>query len=250
MRAVVLALLLGWGALAAAASLQLSYQPATEPALQRIAERVQHEQWLERYQPSVADLRLPQPLWLVFAQCDEANAYYSRDEQRAQITLCYEDVQDSEARYAQWLAEGDVEAAEIPALIQQWFDYSYLHELGHALIDLLELPALGREEDVADQLAAYFMFADEDGELALQSVLDGYSEEDELSDEALADPHALNAQRAFNMLCWAYGADAERYAWAGEELPEARREGCADEYAILADSFEQLLAPYWSETAP
>ena len=34
---------------------------------------------------------------------------------------------------------------------------TFLHEAGHALFDLLEVPLLGREEDAADQLAAYYV---------------------------------------------------------------------------------------------
>src|SRR5688500_14135049 len=35
------------------------------------------------------------------------------------------------------------------------------HELGHALIDLLNLPVLGREEDAADNLASVMMIPEQ-----------------------------------------------------------------------------------------
>jgi Zn-dependent peptidase ImmA (M78 family) len=33
----------------------------------------------------------------------------------------------------------------------------FLHELGHALLDVLQIPILGREEDASDQLATYML---------------------------------------------------------------------------------------------
>jgi hypothetical protein len=41
----------------------------------------------------------------------------------------------------------------------------FLHETGHAVFDLLEVPVLGREEDAADLFSAYIMlhFGKDDG---------------------------------------------------------------------------------------
>ena len=33
----------------------------------------------------------------------------------------------------------------------------FLHETGHAVFNMLQIPVLGREEDAADQFAAYLM---------------------------------------------------------------------------------------------
>ena len=33
----------------------------------------------------------------------------------------------------------------------------FLHEIAHGLFDLLKIPVLGREEDAADQVAAYVL---------------------------------------------------------------------------------------------
>ncbi|MEK9752119.1 MAG: DUF4344 domain-containing metallopeptidase, partial [Rhodospirillaceae bacterium] len=38
--------------------------------------------------------------------------------------------------------------------------FTLLHEAGHALIHMLDLPTLGREEDAADNLAALRMIGD------------------------------------------------------------------------------------------
>jgi hypothetical protein len=47
-----------------------------------------------------------------------------------------------------------------------------------------------------------------------------------------ADVHSLDAQRFYNVLCLAYGADPELFADIVEQkhLPQERAEGCADEY--------------------
>ena len=46
---------------------------------------------------------------------------------------------------------------------------AFLHEIGHALFNLLRVAILGREEDAADQVAAYLMLH-LDKDIARQTV--------------------------------------------------------------------------------
>lgn len=39
----------------------------------------------------------------------------------------------------------------------------FYHEVGHALVDVLELPITGKEEDAVDQLSTYVLVEDADG---------------------------------------------------------------------------------------
>ena len=46
------------------------------------------------------------------------------------------------------------------------FIFVFFHELGHALIDVYELPITGREEDAVDQLSTWILTdGTDDGEL-------------------------------------------------------------------------------------
>jgi len=82
----------------------------------------------------------------------------------------------------------------------------FLHETGHALFNLLRIPVLGREEDAADQVAAFMMLSL--GEETARSIIGGVAYHDAQSAELkpssftkFANVHGLDAQRFYNVLC-------------------------------------------------
>jgi hypothetical protein len=125
------------------------------------------------------------------------------------------------------------------------------HELGHGLIDVLQLPVLGREEDAADSLSSLLTHYIWDEESATQIVYDtafaysAYATEAENGgwELAYADAHSLDLQRYYNLVCHFYGANPEvRQDVAQElELPEDRAEGCEDEFDLLESSWGTML---------
>ncbi|QEM44539.1 DUF4344 domain-containing metallopeptidase [Mycolicibacterium grossiae] len=194
-------------------------------------------------------LKLPQDIQLIGAQCDEPNAFWS-PEDRA-MTICYEDPMSGLDIFTK---AGDVDpvASAVGVEIATFF-----HEMGHMTIDLYDLPATGREEDVADQLAAFMLLQpDDDGTLDpddVKAVVDSAREwdyygqlEDEVDDDAFADEHSLNETRKFNLLCWVYGADPEGQAYLVDQgmLPERRAERCEDEWFKLDRAWSTLLGPH------
>lgn len=130
---------------------------------------------------------------------------------------------------------------------------TFYHEVGHGLIDILQLPVLGKEEDAADTLSAVLTHQIWDEEAATQIVYDtayaysAYAAEDESDqadlDLAYADTHALDLQRYYNLVCLYYGANPDlRAAAAAElELPEDRAQGCADEFLLAEASWGAML---------
>lgn len=103
------------------------------------------------------------------------------------------------------------------------------------LIDIYDLPTTGREEDVADQLAAFELLSpNDDGKVdadyvqAARDTAREYNvlsaEGGELEKEAFADVHTLNQARAYNFECWIYGSDPKANADLVEDgsLPEDR----------------------------
>ena len=134
----------------------------------------------------------------------------------------------------------------------------FLHEVGHAVFDMLEVPVFGREEDAADLFSAYIIlhFAPTDAKRLIQGVAflgakdaeEAQAKAPELKD--FADSHGLPAQRYFTVLCMAYGFDPKVYADAITfgKLPEDRAETCADEYAVLERAFSKLIRPYVDPT--
>lgn len=115
---------------------------------------------------------------------------------------------------------------------------TFYHELGHALIDTMDLPVLGREEDAADTLSVLLIdeIWEPDSALALaQNValawgLSAAAAEGEAPD--FWDVHGHDLQRYYNTVCLWYGAAPDnRGEYASDfELPPERAETCGEEY--------------------
>ena len=61
-----------------------------------------------------------------------------------------------------------------------------------------------------------------------------------------AGEHGTPAQRFYNLLCIAYGADAQLFADLVQKgyLPKERAEGCAEEYQQVVYAFQMLIGPH------
>jgi Putative metallopeptidase len=95
------------------------------------------------------EIALPKSISLKTNECGEINAYY--DPNNSSIIVCYELM---EHFYKLFKKSGKSETASYDLM----FDatrFVFLHELGHALIDVHEIPIAGSEEDAADRLSTY-----------------------------------------------------------------------------------------------
>jgi hypothetical protein len=182
---------------------------------------------------------LPRDVGLRFAECGEANAYY--DSEAREISMCLELMQ-SMAETLEGQFENDEETTDALAGA---FIAVVLHEAGHALVDVLELPVTGREEDAVDQLSAWLLIEADDVASVLGAAATYYTD-GEAGDDEFADEHSLDKQRYFNLVCWAYGSNPAESKHLVEtwELPEARAEQCEAEYAQLDRSWSRLLGPH------
>lgn len=226
------------------------YDDATSPEAITGRDLMQQNNLLEDMADSVNNgLKLPEDVPLIGSQCDEPNAFWSPDDNS--MTICYEDAADGLDIYTQ-LGDPDPTAA---ALNAEWA--TFFHETGHMVIDLYGLPAVGREEDAADQLAAYLLLApgpdgkiDPDSVQAVKDFAREFEEYDARSGEIdstdFADEHSMNLTRMYNLQCWVYGADPQANAdlVTDGSLPEDRADRCEDEYQQLSDSWSVLLEPY------
>jgi Putative metallopeptidase len=108
-----------------------------------------------------------------------------------------------------------------------------LHKLAHALFEMLRLPVLGRKEDAADQVSAYIML--QLGKVEARRLIGGvacaYKTEAGAATPPptmthFADLHGTPAQRFYNVLCIAYGADKQLFGDIVEKgyLPKERGE--------------------------
>src|SRR5262249_55472678 len=132
--------------------------------------------------------------------------------------------------------------------------FTLLHELGHAAMHELELPVLGREEDQADNFAIINLL--KIGNKVSHRVLVGAARGWFLSNrrdrrdgerQAYFDEHALDQQRAYNVVCLVYGSDPAAMTDLADEtkLPKDRRDSCAiSDYPSTSSSWMSVLAPH------
>ncbi|SLN66367.1 hypothetical protein TRL7639_03771 [Falsiruegeria litorea R37] len=116
----------------------------------------------------------------------------------------------------------------------------FYHELGHALIDMLDLPIFGQEEDAADVLSVFLIDALYEEESAVDLAYGtafgflGEVEQREAENELPAywDVHGPDLQRYFNLVCIFFGANPDERADVADDLglPADRAEYCPDEY--------------------
>ncbi|MCT8161264.1 DUF4344 domain-containing metallopeptidase [Pseudoruegeria sp. SHC-113] len=127
----------------------------------------------------------------------------------------------------------------------------FYHELGHALIDLEEVPIFGQEEDAADVFSILLVDSLFDEETAQAIAIDAaygflgevYLMEDEGEAVAWWDVHGPDEQRFYNTVCLFYGANPdEREAFAEAlGLPEERAGYCPDEFDQAFDAWGDVL---------
>ncbi|UNK57220.1 DUF4344 domain-containing metallopeptidase [Pseudoxanthomonas daejeonensis] len=235
---------------------EYAYIPPASRDLKDIYRRVR-EADLWRQLPEVQEIdgmfALPRRLRFVTAECGEPGAFY-RPEQ-AEVVLCYETLR---ALYAQGQAHQqalglgkDHPLRYLRANVR----FMVLHETGHALVDLLDLPVTGRQEDAVDQLAAILMLrfgglAESPGEviddlrLVANWMLTRSTGAYDL--DAFADEHALGEQRFFNLQCLIYGTDPDDFAGMIEagDLTAARAAGCPRESRQTSRAWVRLLLPH------
>lgn len=225
----------------------VSYVPPKNAAHQPIYEQLKEVSFLEKLQQFLAPFRLPRALLVKVEGCDgDANAFYENDV----ITVCYEYIEGlRKTMPAETTAAG---VAPIDAIVGPLFD-TCLHEFAHALFEMLRLPVLGREEDAADQVSAYIML--QLGKVEVRRLIGGvayaYKTEAEAATKPptmthFADVHGTPAQRFYNVLCIAYGADKQLFGDIVEKgyLPKDRAEDCKDEYKQVAYAYEKLIGPH------
>ena len=227
---------------------RIVYAPPTEPKHQLTYETLRQRGLLELLRTLLSPFRLPRRLTLELKGCDgKVEAFYERDT----ATFCYEYVELIQQHAPAVGTPGGLIPADavFAAIIE-----TFLHEVGHAIFDMLRIPILGREEDAADFVSAYILlqFPPEDARRLVQGV--GFllaSEAKALMKEApklrtYANEHGLPAQRYYNFLCMAYGSNPKIFANAVSRgrLPEERAQGCAEEYETLKRAFHKLIRPY------
>ncbi|AIB12633.1 hypothetical protein ABAZ39_11645 [Azospirillum argentinense] len=229
---------------------RIAYAVPKNPSHEAIYRTLQDKRVLERIRDRVEGIDLPRVLTIRTEGCDgEINASYETSD--ATLSICYEYL-----AYIQELGQNIPPAGVSEGLtpanyIVGPFLEVVLHELAHAIFDLKKVPILGREEDAADQIAAYTLLqlGKDEARRVIASVAVMYASEakeapTELKD--FANEHSLPAQRFYNLMCISYGSDRKSFGDFVEKgyLPAERAELCEEEYRQVKFAYEKLVAPH------
>jgi hypothetical protein len=245
---------------------RVRYDVPTDPKLAPYQKFVQGNKVLEEMADGLnATFKLPKDLTLTAIQCGKINAFYSP--QLVAVQLCYEYV-----RYFNQLhindkkrEDGTYDNAEVTKALLGTVKFTMIHEIGHALVSILDLPITGGEEDAVDQLAAVIMLSSDEPD-DTEAVLDAAyakllradanaAKQANMTPAQLkwleenpptADEHSLDEQRFYNTTCLVYGSNTELFKDLVTEgvLPKARAARCPWEWKRISRSWVRLLAPF------
>ncbi|MBA4490257.1 DUF4344 domain-containing metallopeptidase [Paracoccus sp. S1E-3] len=202
----------------------LTFEPTAVEGMGLVRSKFLNEGIFQSVLDSLADnIALPRDVAVTFKDCGFDNAYWDPDE--STVNMCwelislynrgYEEVSGEESAY--------LRGADQDTVLTGTTAFILMHELGHGLVSLFQLPVTGREEDVVDQFATLAMlsadepedtFENRDGRLVL---LGAYffqqlaSQPGDLTREIFADEHALGQQRYYDVMCLVLGSDQDAY---------------------------------------
>jgi hypothetical protein len=212
-----------------------------------------YETWLQDhdiFETHIGDLnyffKLPHNVEIIIADksfhpdCEYPNAFYGG----SVILICYELIDDTNYRFTQYYERQNMETRGLNDSLKNVIENTLYHELGHALIDIYDLPITGLQEDVADQFASYFALQfpypdDPENTIGRNVVLESAWDYHlisvyypDLTPSHFADTHSLNEQRFYNLACWTYGAYPNDSQWMLDKgwVAGHRVAGCGSEY--------------------
>ncbi len=248
--------------------IEIEYNEPTSAKYQPIYQRLKERKLLEQLAAFLSPLKLQGALVLSLEEgdpraCRGPNSYY---DMAGKLHLCYS--------WFDYLENGV--AKEIPRQPNEPFTSTslglipgftraeviiggsvgvILHELGHALFDIQDIPLFGREEDGADQIASLLML--QFGRQVALTTIKGFynvwhhsnaerliAQKGQIKPYQEADEHSLDIQRSYNLLCMAYGKDPEAFQELADRLlPRIRKANCAEEYKQVAHAFRKTVLP-------
>ncbi len=237
-----------WESVPANPKVEIEYVAPVSTEFEGVYQSLKERKILEELQRFLAPLQLPRPLRLLTRQCDQVNAFYNPSSRS--LNICYELVAHIIDSAPQTVSQDGFvtrEAAIVGTLVG-----IVLHEGGHMLFDMLDVPVFGREEDAADEMASFIALQfnkDVARTIAKGFVYFWAREQDPAASAPISvwsDEHGSAGQRMYNALCLAYGGDPQTFqefvnlGW----LPKKRADHCGQEFSQLKLAFASTVLPY------
>ncbi len=227
----------------------VTYNPSAQPAHDSYRQIFVQNRLFENVAEGLnKTVRLPSNVEIQTVDCGTVNAFYDPNHKR--IIVCYE-LLDYFLGMFKPTAKSD---EELGNAVMGAVMFAFFHEAGHGLIHVLDLPAVGREEDSVDQLATLTLIAGGDPgvAMALSGAYWFQLQAKQTGDKTpFWDEHAFDSQRFYNILCLIYGSAPEKYGEfvTSGNLPADRAKRCPEEYAKINKAWEKLLSPHMTNAA-
>jgi hypothetical protein len=231
----------------------IAYVPPANAVFQELYDVLREHRALERIQEILGPIRLPEALTIKATECGMVNSWYRREiGLTPTVTICYEYLKHIlESLPTETTPEG---LTPEDAAVGQFFHVT-LHEVGHAVFDILAVPIFGRKEDAADNFATYIMLQFGRGQArrliggaawAWRAYLGDYTRNPVVRTRiaAFASDHSLPQERFYNLVCLALGANSAEFGYVESYLPETRAKRCFHEYQTMANAFRWEIGPH------
>jgi hypothetical protein len=227
--------------------INIVYEETDDPLSAELIQGYQQYGLFDRVTKLITEkINLPRDITVVFKDCGQANAvYFSRE---ATIVMCNELTKENYELFRQ-NGYGQEEALKAAIFASVFIFY---HESGHMVIDQLDLPIVGKEEDAADQFAAFFLSINdtEDKSISGEIVMAAANLFDLTStapkERDFQDEHSLSKQRFYSLVCMLYGTNPEKYHSLAVKLDytKSRLHRCQAEAGTITMAWQRLLEPY------
>ena len=228
------------------------YDPPEDSAFQDLYDLLRERHALESIREILRPFRSPEALTIKTAECREVNAWYRREAFKPTVTVCYELLKHILGSLPN--QDNPYGLTPADAAVGQFF-FATLHEVGHAIFDILDVPMFGHEEDAADNFATYIMLQFGEGQAhrliggaawSWRAYLGDYKKNPVVPTRlsAFASNHGLPQERFYNLICLAFGADRIGFDDFATYLPSTRAPTCWREYGTLVRAFEKEITPH------
>lgn len=225
----------------------VTYSPSKIEAHESYRKLLEENRVFEKFAEGLnKTIRIPNQVEIQLVDCNTINAFYDPNGKR--IIVCYELI-DYFLTVFKPVAKSN---EELGSAVFGAVAFTFFHEVGHGLIDQLELPAVGREEDSADQIATLTLIGtgDEGVGMALSGAYWFQLQQKGGNETPFWDEHAFDGQRFYNIVCLIYGSDPEKYGnfVSSGTLPAARAKRCPEEHAKIGRAWNKLLAGHFTSS--
>ncbi len=239
--------------------IKVVYEPTYDSNFVVWYETFKNDKFLEKMAKNISNVfKLNKQLTLSLRECGQVNAFYSSN--KKELILCYEILHYFMTTYQDSLPDPE----ELGTKIGNVLTYVYFHEVGHALIDILDIPLTGKEEDAADYFSFYFLASNEVPE-GVKATMEGANfflqqynkmitdttyirlkQEGKEPQLPFWDEHSLDIQRFYTIAALIYGSNPEKYDYFITDglIGDRRPANAIEEYKKIKRGWDKVLKPY------